>query len=801
MSSGQIVDVDADPSEARRTTRRRMIRVGLPLAGVLLIVVAIVLIILLAEQQNRAGVLRLSDDLISNLDQRIRTEVRGYLEPAAAAATALATFLPAGGLTPRNEVAVERLARGLLQAFPQLATIFIGAPDGAFLMVRRAEQTALQTKLIEIGPAGRRVILKTRAADGRVIAVEEDPEDAYDPRSRPWYQGASADDGVQWTDVYVFFTDRAPGITASRARTDEATGELLAVAGADIRLLALSEFLAGLEIGTTGRALIVDANGDLVAFPDPAMLVEDSDDGLVPRRLGALDDPVLNELYDRIRVAGPGRSVVTVDGERYVLAVSSLAAAVGRDWSLVIMVPEADFVGFVAANSRTALQLSLGVIALAIGLALMLARQGIVADQNARALQRREQAIQAQSAAYEELAATASLFDEGDRDALGRVTETVARAVAARRVSLWRVEADGAGIVCADCYDRESEGHTAGAEILREECPPLFAALASGEEIAVEDAADDPRTAGLAALYLERVGCRALLSVPIANQEGLAGFVWLEDGAATGAGAVEATSFVRTIAHLLGVRFRSASGRIDETRTSLTSEAEPRALAAGAGLAASPLALRTASISRERSRIQLQHLSARGIDDGRLLAAIFPATTVLVLKFSDDFALAASPDGEARMVVVEQIVRTFQEIAERHEVRYVKILNEQIVAAEGFEREAGPAAAAMAEVALELQAACAAHFERLGPTLDYTIGLDTGTVIGSPVGFGKTAYNVWGETVRVAQTMALTARAGTIQASEGTYERLSARFVFRRRGGYYIERVGEMTTYVLRGRL
>jgi class 3 adenylate cyclase len=60
---------------------------------------------------------------------------------------------------------------------------------------------------------------------------------------------------------------------------------------------------------------------------------------------------------------------------------------------------------------------------------------------------------------------------------------------------------------------------------------------------------------------------------------------------------------------------------------------------------------------------------------------------------------------------------------------------------------------------------------------------------------------VWGDAVRVASSLAATAQRGTIQVSEASYEQLRDRFVFRRRGGFYLEQVGEMTTYVLRGRL
>jgi hypothetical protein len=38
--------------------------------------------------------------------------------------------------------------------------------------------------------------------------------DTYDPRTRPWYEGALANDHLFWTGIYIFFSRRVPGITA-----------------------------------------------------------------------------------------------------------------------------------------------------------------------------------------------------------------------------------------------------------------------------------------------------------------------------------------------------------------------------------------------------------------------------------------------------------------------------------------------------------------------------------------------------------------------------------------------------------
>jgi adenylate cyclase len=801
MRGDDIIDVDADPKEARREFWQRIGRFGIPLAGVVLIVAAIIGIAFHSYQSNRNDALSLSQDLIESLNQRVRTEVQAYLAPAAHAVGTLAGMLPSGGLSAAGRPVLEKLALQLLQDRPQLASLYVGDPEGNFLMVQRSPEGMLDTKVIEHDGAQRRVTWYRRDREGQVEAVEEDRADTYDPRTRPWYRGATSVDGLFWTDVYIFFTAQKPGLTAAHAVSGP-DHQVIAVAGGDIALEALSDFLAGLQIGNSGRAMIIDAQGRLVAFPDPSKIVEAANGEFRPAQLAELGEPLLTKVYDRIRVTGDGRSIVEIDDRPYVVAASSLAESMARDWSLVFVVPEEDFVGFVAANGRKMLWMSGGIVALAVGLAALLAYQGLIADRNARMLGQRERALAAQSSAFEELASTASLFEMGDQAGLRRLTEIVARALAARRVSLWQADDRRSEIVCVDCFDRETKGHTTGAEIRRAECPELLEALFQGDELTVKDAARDPRTSRLATVYLNAVGCRSLLSAPIASSSGVVGFVWIEDSGTTGRRQVDAESFTRTIAHMVSVRFAGTSGAETVAPAVGDAAATDAALPTPAEtLMVAPPALRTSSISSERNRAMLRQISARGLNDDGLRANVFPKATALVLRFFDDLAMAASADGEQRVGVIERIVAAFQEIAERQQVRYVKIMTDQIVAVEGFDQAAHQAAITLSEVALALQDECSRSSPRQGGRLEYAIGLDTGTVIGSAVGFGQTAYNVWGEAVRLASTMAMTARRGTIQVSEASYEQLRERFVFRRSGGFYVEQVGEMTTYVLRGRL
>ncbi|OQX17637.1 MAG: hypothetical protein BWK76_10135 [Desulfobulbaceae bacterium A2] len=96
----------------------------------------------------------------------------------------------------------------------------------------------------------------------------------YDTRKRPWFQGAMAlddDKAIHWTDPYIFFTTKDPGITASMRWTG--TDGSRYVIGHDVRLLELSAFTVGLSVGVSGKAALFLPDGRLLSLPHDARFV------------------------------------------------------------------------------------------------------------------------------------------------------------------------------------------------------------------------------------------------------------------------------------------------------------------------------------------------------------------------------------------------------------------------------------------------------------------------------------------------------------------------------------------------
>lgn len=792
--SSDSPDAGFDLRGARRRRLRRSLRIAIPIVTLLALAAAIAGIEAYLYQANREDARVLTDDLLEEVERRIVGEVEDFLEPASLMVRLAEEVFEDKALFEQRERLAEPLTMHILESNPQLASFNFADPQGNFMMLRKLPDGSINTKFMDRRGGGVATSWVRRDPSGRIVGVERDVSDTYDPRTRPWYQGAAATGKLYWSDVYVFFTDHRPGITASLPIYDD-SGDLAAVYAIDIALEKLSAFLESLEIGRNGRAMIIDDDGVLVAYPVLEKMVKDTDHGLARAHIEELGDPVLNRAFDRSRVDGPGQRELVVDGRRYINTASSLKSALGRDWTLLIVVPEEDFLGFVAENSRRGLYMSLAALGLASLLAGLLVFQGLRADRNAQLVLQRQQQLEAQSRAFSALASQAALFDSKDESAVAALTETVAGTLSARRISVWQLTTDGRRLICEDSFDKETGGHTQGMELTADDLPQFFQSLARQEEILAVDAATDPRTAELHRVYLHPLGLRTLVSVPIVRGEQAVGVIWLEDDALRSDADSADVAFARAVANVLALRMRGGEpGGTEEARNGTSPPPAP-----GHRELAEPMR-QTELVTGRRAKALLARIAKEQGEGAGIGAQIFEDVTVVVMRFTDPVSLAAAMDDGDRSAA-EDLVQKLETLAAEHEVEYLKLLGDQIVCAAGFSGESHRGAGLMADFALGALAHCARLFTRLERPLEVQIGIDSGPVIGSAVGRERAIFNLWGEAVLTASGMAQTGVSGQIQATESTYRRLREDFLFRVRGSYYLQGFGEFATYTLTGRL
>jgi len=214
LQPGELVDINMDFRARRKRLERRFLRVIIPLGCVVLIIAAIGIVTMVNFHHNRRDALALSEDMLDALDRRIHSAVKAYLIPASnlvrIGAETSKSHLDQIWSTNRTPVGIE-----LLRSYPQLSSFYGGDRQGNFVMHKQNPDGTIDTKVIEREPSNVSVTWIRRDFAGNVLNKEISGDDGYDPRTRPWYKGAVETRKLYWSDVYVFFTDKTPGLTVS----------------------------------------------------------------------------------------------------------------------------------------------------------------------------------------------------------------------------------------------------------------------------------------------------------------------------------------------------------------------------------------------------------------------------------------------------------------------------------------------------------------------------------------------------------------------------------------------------------
>ncbi|MEL7276023.1 MAG: ATP-binding protein, partial [Pseudomonadota bacterium] len=232
--------------------------------------------------------------------------------------------------------------------------------------------------IISMAEGNRQVDLISRDPDFQEISRKDLPTDIYDPRLRPWYTQSVAEGRTVWTDPYIFFTSQQPGITVA-SPVQSSDGETLGVVGVDIEFGEISNFLANLEIGQTGRAFIFDSEGAVMAFPGGLQLRE-SEGKLRFATVEEIGDPEALAALKTLETGEDGFIIgeepfrrITTDGKTNLTIFTRIAEA-RWPWLVAVQVPEEDFIGALKDNQRSNIALAVTISGVSALIGLLIAR-------------------------------------------------------------------------------------------------------------------------------------------------------------------------------------------------------------------------------------------------------------------------------------------------------------------------------------------------------------------------------------------------------------------------------------------
>jgi methyl-accepting chemotaxis protein len=188
-------------------------------------------------------------------------------------------------------------------------------------------------------------------SDGRILVPSKQklPE-GYDPRKRPWYPQAVSKNGeVFLTDPYEDAFNKGQFVVSyAKEVKDNESGQIIGVAGIDIKLTQIAQQVANAKIGDSGYAAVLDGNGTIIAHKNAALIGKTSK-----------DEKWINNVIN----SGKTGVFENINGTNY-FAYSLKNAETG--WSIIGFIPQSEFNSKINSIIKMIIILSLIILILAV---------------------------------------------------------------------------------------------------------------------------------------------------------------------------------------------------------------------------------------------------------------------------------------------------------------------------------------------------------------------------------------------------------------------------------------------------
>ena len=150
--------------------------------------------------------------------------------------------------------------------------------------------------------------------------------------------------------------------------------------------------------------------------------------------------------------------------------------------------------------------------------------------------------------------------------------------------------------------------------------------------------------------------------------------------------------------------------------------------------------------------------------------------------------------------LLNEVFSKFDDLTDKYGLEKIRTIGDNYMVASGAPTPRDDHAQAIAELSLDMRSFIKSFSENKEDSIDFRIGINSGSLIGGVIGKKKFHYDVWGDMVNIASRMESHGVAGKIQLTGATYDLLKDEYIFERRGMLEIKGKGEMETWFLVGR-
>lgn len=266
----------------------------------------------------------------------------------------LGSVLLANPLDLINNQYLEHHVIKILKQTPFLLMYYIADEQGNFIRGYRNKRGSISTQLIYRAIDKPKSLWKYRDKNDKILTTKTKENPTFDPRFRVWYQGAKNSLKRYWTEVYKFDNHEIDNMYQQQSDHQQLYGITLAnpiidinkqfkgVVGADISLNRLANFFRSLKIGKNGKALVANHARKIILFSDLTMKQLVSEQEIT---IDAIQQDWVREGAQEFFKQFKTDIAYRFKNKNYLVKMFDFSKKIGKDWFLIIIIPEDDFLG------------------------------------------------------------------------------------------------------------------------------------------------------------------------------------------------------------------------------------------------------------------------------------------------------------------------------------------------------------------------------------------------------------------------------------------------------------------------
>jgi len=357
--------------------RRQKLKTILIVPFVLQVCGAVGLVGYLSFRNGQQSIETLARQITVEVEDRIAERTKTYLSTPYTVNQLNQQALELGQLQVNDLKSMERHFWRQIQIFDRVSYIQFGSPQNEFVGLAANDDGTFTYQVTELTGDLQTYSILNQGQRGKLLKTSPN----FMPQKRPWYLVPEKVNKPAWTDIYAWVNPPTLAITLGQPYYDQA-GTFRGILATDLTIAQFSEFLKTLKIGKSGKSFILERSGLMVATSTSEQPFTQSNQG--PQRLSALNSKdVITQATTQFLLKRfgslqeiPERQQLDIEiaGRNYFLQVSPLQDQHGLDWLSVVVVPEADFMEQIYANTRSTLGLSIAALLVAILMGIATAR-------------------------------------------------------------------------------------------------------------------------------------------------------------------------------------------------------------------------------------------------------------------------------------------------------------------------------------------------------------------------------------------------------------------------------------------